>query len=475
MTLPNIDWVSAGAYVLAAVLAIVMLVGLISAGARGLIKAAKGNKDNGPVILAGLVALLASAMSIQAQWGFLGHNLGIADEWTKAAFVGVFDLAAIAAALLSREARVRNPGTFGADALIVWAVALLLGWLGSTEATSFEGEAARWAVPLVAALMWDRVIQRDVARAVALDRARMATVTGRITATILRGTRAVGRSIMRTLARLGLVQPDHDIATIQQARWRRRFIAAASRAAAARRMTTDSHRTVRRRRARADERFASVVASGQRLGAITGPADLERLLWEAQVVLNAADALDQADAESPWRTAGRPADRTIDQPETGRAIEPVTDRPAVAIDHPRPTDTATDRPTEPVDQAPTDRPVDARSTRSIAPTPTARPTNSPAPVDQQTDRAIEGELIDRPGTDRPTRRRSKEENERLIRNALVAILADADATEFPSHGQIAKIAGVSKSTVAGYLGRVGLTGETTLTTNVINVLPVHNI
>lgn len=301
-----VDWPSAGAWVLAAVVVLTVLYGLISSGTRALVKGAKGAKGNGPVILAGLVALLASGMSIQAQWGFLGHNLEIDDDLTKASFVGVFDLAAIAAALLSREARVRRPGTFGADALIVWAVALLLGWLGSTEATTTEGEAARWAVPLVAALMWDRVIQRDVARAVSLDRARMATVTGRITAAVVRVGRALGRSIMRTLARVGLVQPDQDIAQIQHARWRRRFITAASRAAAARRRhdAAPTDTKAGKRRDRADERFAAVVAAGQRLGAITSPEDLSRLLWDAQVVLNAADALVEADADSPWRTAG---------------------------------------------------------------------------------------------------------------------------------------------------------------------------
>lgn len=458
-----IDWVSAGAYVLAAVLAIIVIGGIITSSARALTKTAKNARGHGPVILAALVALLASAMSIQAQWEFLGHNLGIEHAWAKAAFVGVFDLAAIAAALLSREARVKRPGTFGADALIVWAVALLLGWLGSTEATTFEGQAARWAVPLVAALMWDRVIQRDVARAVALDRARMATVTGRITTIIVRISRAVGRSVMRTLARLGLVQPDQDIATIQQARWRRRFITAASRASAARRQheTTTTVRTARRR-ARTDERFASVVAAGQRLGAVTGPADLERLLWEAQVVLNAADALDQADAESPWRTAGRPNHEPIDL--TSRPIDPepnATDRPDVI-----------DRSIDRIEPNTTDRPV-ASTARSIEPS-SDRPTSNPEPTDRP--KAIEGELIDRPRpTDRPTRRRSKEENERLIRAALVEILADADATDFPSHGAIATAAGVSKSTVSGYLGRVGLSGETTLTTAVIDGLPVHNI
>lgn len=481
MTLTNIDWtaidwVSAGAYVLAAVLVIIMLFSLISAGTRGVIKATKGKKDQAPVVLAGIAALLASGMSIQAQWGFLEHNLGMNDDLTKSAFVGVFDIAAIAAALLSREARVRNPGKFGADALIVWAIAILLGWLGSTEATTTEGELARWAVPLVAALMWDRVIQRDVARVVSLDKARMATVSGRIAAAVGRAFRTVSRSIMRTLARLGLVQPDDDIAVIQHKRWHKKFISAAAAVTGAkRRLRTDPNdKKASTALANAEDKFAAVVATGQRKGAVATPDDLRKLLWDAHVVLNAADALDQADAESPWRTAGRLTDRTIDADVVDQPTEPVTDQPT--------------EPTEPVDLAPTDRPDTLdRPTRSIAPAPTARPTN-PAPVEPATDRpeAIEGEVIDRPVI-RPTGRRTKEENESLVLQALAAILGDTDAELMPSQGTVARVATeiaqdeaegepvtpVSKSTVQAYCGRYGLTKDTVLDRELIKSLTTN--
>lgn len=404
------------------------------------------------------VALLATLASIEAMWKFLRDDLHITDEVVRACIVGVFDLAAVMGAVLSREARVKNPDKFGLDACIVWIVALLLGYFGATEAATAQGQVFRFAIPLIAAVMWDRLIQRDVARTVTLDKARMVTVTGRITATIGRVARAVGHSVMRTLARLGLVQPDEDIAQIQHKRWRKRFIDAAAKAAAAKRcnVAAPDDEKASKHRAKAEEKFAAVVAAGQRNGAVNSPADLKRLLWEARVVLHAADALDQTDAESPWRSTDRSNNRPVD-----------TDRPDVidgeVIDQPtdRSTGSKADRAAEQIEPNSTDRP--AKPTDR----PVNRPTDSPTPVNRPTDRPD--------AIARPTRRRSKEENEQLIRDALVVILADADTIEFPSHGAIAGVAGVSKSTVAGYLGRVGLSGETQLTATTIDVLPVHNI
>lgn len=447
------------------------------------------------VVGAAIVALAATAGSVQAMWDFLQHDLGISDTFMRATIVIVLDATGIISAIMAREDRINKPGTIGLNSVAVWVVALLLGFFGANEATTTDGQTLRFVIPLVAAWMWDRVIHRDVARKASIDKAKVSTITGRIFSAIAGTIRSIKDAIVRQGARWGLFHPaDEDTATIRRNRWRRQLINRAAAAADALRdieatehlPATDRKRTkATRAYAKTVPPFRASIVAGQQLGAITSPADLETILWESAVVIRAEDALLAAAGQSPWSTdrveqIDPPTDQTIDAEvidqddrPTTPTDRPVTDRPVVAVDRPRPTDRRPDRPTEPVDPVPTDRPDTDRSTRSIEPAPTARPTDTPAPVEPATDRpeAIEGEVIDRPTGGR----RSKEENENRIIDTITVFLGDAETAAFPSQGRISEIAGVSKSTVADYCKRHGLNRDTEINRELIAALPVHNI
>jgi len=410
------------------------------------------------------VGLLASLASLEAMWEFLRHDLGITDTFVRAVIVVLFDLAAVVAALLSREARVRAPGHLGVDTLLVWAIAGLLGYFAASHAETPEGSVFRAAVPVLAGIMWDRVIARDVARSATLDKARLSTITGRIVAGILRAVSAVWRSIMRTLARLGLVQPDQDIAEIQHARWQRRFIKVASMAKSAEgryeRLAAETPRDEKElkratgQRDRLYERFDRTVADGLRIGAVTTPEDLESALWKARVALNARDILDQAGSDSPWRIAGRSVDRPIDaevidgevivRPDptdrpVDRSVTTVTDRP----NEPEPT--GTDRP----DDRPDDRPTDDTP---IEPTDIINRPNRPTgrDLDRPTDRADVNIHIT-VTTDRETQ---------FIRT-LAELVLEQGVTELPSQARLATAAELSKSTVGDIIRRWGIPKQIT--------------
>lgn len=469
MTLPDmtnidwtaIDWGSAGAYVLAAVVALVILGSAI----RNLTtRAAKTVKGRGPIVLAIASAVLLTALSADSILRVLRDVMNLHD-WEAWGFFAVLDIALLASAMLAwkRRRMLADKGSTAipVDGIAVWIIAILEGVIGSWAEPSVQGTLIRFVAPLLAAWLYER--------ALALEEAEIRGVSSESLSRVRAGIVGLLAQIKRTAARWGLITTsDQTIADVQWSRWARRVD---------RNVSRWERIDDQGKRARRERQIHTLIAGMSQRGLLDQIDQRDRLVARSDnrraIVARLIGRPEVIDGDATDRTIDAGVIDQDDRPTTP-VDRPENDRPDVAIDHPRPTDTATDRPTEPVDQKPTDRPVTARPTRSITPTPNTRPTN-PEPTDQQTDRAIEGELIDRPGTDRPTRRRSKEENERLIRGALVAILADADATEFPSHGQIAKAAGVSKSTVAGYLGRVGLTGETTLTTNVINVLPVHNI
>lgn len=458
MTLPDltnidwtaIDWGSAGAYVLAAVVALVILGSAI----RNLTtRAAKTVKGRGPIVLAIASAVLLTALSADSILRVLRDVMNLHD-WEAWGFFAVLDIALLASAMLAwkRRRMLADKGrtAIPVDGIAVWIIAILEGVIGSWAEPSVQGTLIRFVAPLLAAWLYER--------ALALEEAEIRGVSSESLSRVRAGIVGLLAQIKRTAARWGLITTsDQTIADVQWSRWARRVD---------RNVSRWERIDDQGKRARRERQIHTLIAGMSQRGLLDQIDQRDRLVARSDnrraIVARLIGRPEVIDGDATDRTIDAEVIDQDDRPDTP-VDRPENDRPDVAIDHPRPTDTATDRPD-------TDR-----STRSIAPTPNTRPTNSPAPTDQPTDRAIEGELIDRPGTDRPTRRRSKEENERLIRNALVAILADADATEFPSHGQIAKIAGVSKSTVAGYLGRVGLTGETTLTTNVINVLPVHNI
>ena len=404
MATEAIDWAGAGtvggwalAGVTAAVIVTAAIAGRLRRRRSPQSKTSRGGRA--PAALAALAALLASYMSIQAQWEFFDHSLEIHDPWQRAAGVAVLDLIGIAAALLAREIRTSRPGSFPVASLIVWAVALLLGYLGSTEAATGPGQVARWAFPLGAAIMWDQVIHRDVQAASGWDRARVATVTGRAVAGIVRAATTIVRSVTRTLARWGLLHPaDEDITTIRRNRWHRQLISRAATAADALReveAVADLPATDKRRRrataayGRTVAPFRASIVAGQQLGVITDSGDLDQILWEAAVVIRAEDALTQATGRSPW---------SPDQP-TGTP----TDRPAVidgeVVDRPTDRSTGLQRPTDrPVEYRPTNhRPTNHRPTGHRPGRPEHRPTGhrpstlTDRPPNRPTDRPLLGD------------------------------------------------------------------------------------
>lgn len=374
------------------------------------------------------VAILATIANLEAMWRFLAVDLGITNTLTRSVLVVLFDAAGIVAAILARDARLRAPGRLGLDTLLMWAIAVLLGYFGAAHAETTQGSVGRFAVSILAAIMWDRVIQREVARIVPIGMARLSTVTGRAVDAVSRGLRAMRQAVVRQAARWGLIHPaDEDIATIRQQRWRRQLVSRAARAADARRaldavaalpVTDRRRRRAQRRYDRTVPPFRAAIVTGQQLGAIRDRGDLDSVLWDSAVVIRAEDALTSAVDRSPWTDRPEPADRSDRSPIDGEVV----DRAIGPIDH-----RITDRSTGSVDQEPIDQ-----TDRPAKPTP------------------------DRSHTRRP--RRTKAENDRIIRAALIDLLrqADGDAIQMPSQREIADKAGVSQSTVSAWLNRTNL-------------------
>lgn len=389
------------------------------------------------------VAILATIANLEAMWRFLAVDLGIANTLTRSVLVVLFDAAGIVAAILARDARLRAPGRLGLDTLLMWAIAVLMGYFGAAHAETTQGSVGRFAVAILAAIMWDRVIQREVARIVPIGMARLSTVTGRAVDAVARGLRAMRQAVMRQAARWGLIHPaDEDIATIRQQRWRRQLVSRAARAADARRaldavaalpVTDRRRRRAQRRYDRTVPPFRAAIVAGQQLGAIRDRGDLDSVLWDSAVVIRAEDALTSAVDRSPWIDRVESGRSPIDGKVADRKIE--NDRPPHNRGRSYPIDRSSDQ--EPIGRSITSEP--------------------PKPIDQPVDRDQPAKPTpDRSATRRP--RRTKAENDRIIRAALIDLLrqSDGDAIQMPSQREIAVKAGVAQSTVSAWLNRTNL-------------------
>ena len=454
---------------IAAIVLLVLTYIAVSRAAKNLARTARDTVKSLDLVVVGAagVALAATAGSVQAMWHFLEHDLGIDDPFMRATIVSVLDATGIISAAMAREDRINKPGTIGLNSIAVWVVALLLGFFGANEATTPDGATLRFVVPLVAAWMWDRVIHRDVAREASINKAKVSTITGRTAAAIGRAFTAVGRSIMRTAARLGIALPDESIARIQHKRWTRRFIRRASRAAAARAnleraQSIDDSKKLRAARQLRDRRydaFNRIVTKGLEIGAVETPADVAAIMRSAALALNASDIIDQAEGESPWKL-NRSAD-------TGQAS---IDRPtdivdAEVIDRPKPADR--NRPTEtlrPTDRETADRTGD-RSEPAIGrpadrPTPTGRPADAgrtDRELDRPTERIQPTEPADRPTVNIQIAVATVNE-QRLIRS-IAELIVEHGLTRLPSQSELGRVAEIPKTTVGDILRRWNLPRE----------------
>ena len=456
----TLTWLAANPIAVAA--AIVLVTAVIAALAwwltrtlRTTVKAtARTVRTKTNLVMAGIAALLASSLSAEGMWRFMGHDLQIHGP-ARAVFFAFFEFLMFAFAILSRSHRIRQiknrdshtPPTMGSDGLGVWLVAILIGYFAASDAATTPAAVARFAVPLAAAWMWERALIGELADKAGVDPALVRTTIRRAAAATRRTIRRAADASQRVLARVGLIAPTGQTAVeAVEARWITKLV----RIHIA--MTAAAESDREERSARLAARYRRHVMRANALGILTSPPAQQRLVEAIARVDRATEAIDRSRLRSieVW---GITTDRPVEATEwTIYTIDTPNERP-------------TDRPNE--------RPTDTPNEGGIVP-PSIEP---PAPTDRleapSTDRTTPTNAIEPPTPlDRPERpkRRTKEENEQIVIESLRQILGAADEVPFPSQGEIARIGQISKSTVGGYLGREDISKEPLLTRDLIHQL-----
>jgi hypothetical protein len=169
----------------------------VSAGASGPsvvdpVKAAKvsrRNKIRWAVIAAAGSSMFASGWGM---WHFFEHKIGEKQLYMLIPMFGVFDLAGIACALSARANKLDH-GQRGWEGAGVWVFAVLSGFMSASDAGSWQAGAARFAIPLVAAAMFELLIKGERADAVGE-----------------KSNGVLAKLIRRAKARLGLLRLDQD-------------------------------------------------------------------------------------------------------------------------------------------------------------------------------------------------------------------------------------------------------------------------
>lgn len=395
-------------------------------------------------------ALLATGMSAEGMWRFVGDQLMIVDTTTRLVFFAFFEILMFASAVGSRRYRLRlarksaedpssPPPSIGADGIAVWVIAVMIGYFAATEMDSTPAQIARFIVPLAAAWMWERALVGELAEATKIDPAIVKTSLTRVFSMFSRAGKRVIASLHRMLARLGVVAPTGQTAIeAMEARWIRKL--------------TKTFIKIQSGHTKSAAAYQRQIMRANALGVLVDDASQARLQRAIARIDQSVRAIDRSVLVSidPWRI-NQLTDRPTDRPKRSIKTIDQNDRPTNRESTDRPITKDTDQSTTPTDRPikPIDRSIDQ-----------PKHDDRPADTDQSTDQ-----------NDRPTtrKRRTKEENEKLILAALAAHLGEHEKVALPSDAQLAATATVSKSTVNAYISRNSLRG-TTITKNTINQL-----
>jgi hypothetical protein len=139
----------AAATLAAAVVGLVLLVKL-----KRLIRRLDANWDATPAVkAAAVVALMATGVSMDTNWGFFGTYLHVANPVLRSFLFADVECALFVMALQARENKLRD-GKQGVQGSLVWVlsgIAMLPAWI---EAGPLEGTVRALAGPFLAALLW---------------------------------------------------------------------------------------------------------------------------------------------------------------------------------------------------------------------------------------------------------------------------------------------------------------------------------
>lgn len=152
------------------------------------------------VVMLSVAAVLATGVSGDTAWRFVGSELGITNEFERAFLFGVGEIALFSLALAART-NLRNPekNRTGAPGIAVWMVSAFLAVPAFTESASLPAALFRTVMgPLASAFLW------HLAMGIELRQANPKARDNGLWALL------VGQMRERTLARLGLVERDRD-------------------------------------------------------------------------------------------------------------------------------------------------------------------------------------------------------------------------------------------------------------------------
>ncbi|WP_051192610.1 sigma-70 region 4 domain-containing protein [Nocardia jiangxiensis] len=377
------------------VLAIIFVtVGATAIAIRRFLRVLGRRKWTGEQIITVIAAAIATGVSAQGMWVFMGDALHLA-YLPRAAFFAFLELMVIQSALRARAAQ-RDGGSPGVDGIAMWALTCLSAALSATEADNLGMLLLRLSAPIVAAWGWER--------SMALERRQRtgtrSSINWRITPE-------------RILIRLGLADPNPD-RNAPDAATQHSLVAVAlavDDARAVRDSARSSVRQIRRSQERLRETMRRAATSGDLVP--TEGRNNREILVDHIAVLRSASALLDLDAPNPFDSV-----RTAAQPDKPRQLTSIEQ-----------TKTCTDNIRRPESER-----TDAANVRSVA--------HQNIPLNQQTAVLPVGDVwsnvAEKICTDHPARRRH--------RTAVEAILR-LHHTEDRTYPEIARQVGVSKHAV----------------------------
>jgi hypothetical protein len=374
-----------------ALAAVVICIGVAALAARQVVRALGRRKWTGEQIITVLAAAIATGVSAQGMWVFMGDALHLACL-PRAAFFAFLEVMVVQSALRARAAQ-RDGGSPGVDGIAMWALTCLSAVLSATEADNTGMLLLRLSAPIVAAWGWER--------SMALERRQRTGTRSRINWRI---------TPEHLLIRFGLA--DH---TASDTAAQHHLVAVALAVDDARTIRDSAHASVRQVR-RAHQRVRAAMRRATTDGGLVplDGRDHRDVLVDYIAVLRGTSALLDLEVPNPFDTAVR-SDAQPDELRTPESIEPSD----IRDDDNRATQTATNAPADVRSDAHQDIPP-------IQPT-------AALPVGD-----FWNEVAEKVCADHPARRRH--------RTAVEAILR-LHHTEDQTYPEIARQVGVSKHAV----------------------------
>jgi hypothetical protein len=279
-------------------------------------------------LLTAVAALIAAGASASGMWNFMGDVLHIDNLFARAAIFAVFEIALFVEALRARAIRINNPDAprWGPDAIAVWVFAITTGVLAATDESTWAGRAARIALALTAAWLFERLISEerevrqgkdkaDIAWKFSIERLAvmlgLADPTGRTTAEVDRDRRLATIATLRYRADTIGNPSGWPLARWRRTRCVRRYRAALQGAVEALDLANDTEAVDQIRR--------SVALLHHGLDGTSAAAVADFNPWISPVVPESVEA---PSVQPPRRQPPAPAPRRLANPKTTTKATP---------------------------------------------------------------------------------------------------------------------------------------------------------